>query len=955
MFSKSQIQQYKEKFKHFDPHTLQFANLLSDSKTSGFNCPHCGNGTGEDGTGVDWQLINDGYKGYCHKCGKFFDVFDLVADKFRLNVKTQFIEVLQKAVEIFGEKELSSAAKNPAPEKPASPKKPPEDFSALIRRSWANLDKFFADKDSWRGLKKETLVKFGCGFIPDWQMGGFSTPRMIIPTSNFHFLARYVGDSPLNKKFVKIHRGEKDIFGSKKALRELENDNSLPIFAVEGEVDAMSIWQLGFAAIAFSGSNLSNRQQDLLKNFPPNTNFILMLDNDETGRSKSPDVAKLIRRAGNFRVLEKFLDGDKDFNDCLQENPVSLKNTLQKIFDEAKSFFSGVKPAEVEGVVEVTHNFTPKETFDDEEETFMTQIQIPSCPINLTVPKKFLFKPAGIYHAEKSKDKESKGEIIEVLDTATPIVPVRILQKVDCSGKTLELAFYERNSDKWKIFSAPATTIAKSQNITDLADFGVDINSTHARAISEFLSKIQHTGDNLKNIPKIRVREQTGWTDSSCQNFIYPPEGSLDGENFIVQNNGFDYEAKFSTAGTKNEWYFAFSTSYLGKKMFWVRYALGLTLAAPLVRLCNSRNWQGVLIAPSGSSKSAVAKLAVSIFGNPDKLHTTFNGTLKSLDELATRLNDLPCWIDEFQSADEFMRKNFSTFIYNYAEGSTRSRLTKSADMRKKFSFSGTRLFTSEQVILHDNASQGAFNRIIQVKNFEPLADEVGRMLHETLSRNYGHYGKMFIDYISLHREKIQQTFDDVQKKYLPLNFITHHLQQLALVYTALEFFFRMLKEDRESAELDGDEEADWIDMPSPLEYLESHDIHAFRDLLPSPQDSNNILRGKQYLAESLVTHARRYDVFSETTGELEEAVQAPALGCKLTSSGDIAFYPKAINDFLLESKFPPAPDLMEGLKREGLLNLPADGRGLKKSQRIGSKGPLRVYLVKKAAFDFDS
>lgn len=952
MANGSKIEYYKEKFKHLDPRDLQFANLLTDSKANGFNCPFCGNGTGDDGTGVKFELLNDGYKGYCFKCGRYFDVFDLIAEKYRFNVKTQFHEVLEKAAEIFGSERpfITEPTFKPA-QNPKPIEKKIENFTSIIEKSWAHLDAFFANKKDWRGLTKTTLTAFGCGYLPNWFFGGFASERIIIPTSANHYLARYVGEKEIAKQFWKIHRGSKEIFGASKAINSLNTDRTQPIFAVEGEVDAMTIYQCGFTAIAFSGSDITARQQALLNDFPEGSFFVLMLDNDETGKMKSEKCAKKIRAAG-FNVCEKFLDGDGDFNDLFLKNPDALKIELQKIFDDAKKFFAE-NPLPEKSLAEIPHDYTPPQIFDDDDDVQETQVQIPSCPINLAVPKNFVFKPAGIFHKEKSKDKESKGETFEVLDSSTPIVPTRIFQKKDLSGKTLELAFYERTKDKWHKIQVPATTIAKTQNITDLADFGVDINTTHARAISDFLSKIQHSGDNLKKIPRVTLMEKTGWLDDACEKFIYPPEGILNDEHFAVTDGGFNYAEKFNTAGTKNEWYFLFYSAYVGENCAWCRYALGLVLAAPLVKICASRNWQGILVAPSGSAKSAVAKLAISIFGNPEKYHIIFNGTNKALDELGARLNDLPCWIDEFQSADETVKKKIAEFIYNYAEGKTRARLTKNADMRRTFEFSGTRLCTSEEVILKSGFSQGAVNRIIQLKNFKPLPDDIGRELHKGLSKNFGHYGKMFIEYVCKHKAEIRATFDNLQKKFSKMNFIPHHLQQISLVYTALEFFWQMLKQEREEA-AKTDEGAFWKKELSPLEYLDQCDINYFREILPTPQESNNIIRGRMFLAEILVTYSQFFDTYSRSTGGYAPAERQPALGCKFSDDQSVAFYPKKIGDFLLENGFPPAVDLMEGLKRENLLELPKSGKGLKKPERIGNKGSLWVFVVKKEALEFD-
>lgn len=966
MYSRSKLEELKNKYKHLDPSTLENNLLMEEGRHSGYVCPHCGNGTGEDGTGITWKLIGDGFKGYCFKCLQHFDVFDLIAKKYSYNLTTQFVDVIAKAQEIFGD---SPRVTNQKPKK-----KEIVDYTALIKTSWKNLDKLFAEQSTWRGLTKATLIYFGCGYLPDWSFSGFKSERVIIPTSKYHFLARYVGKKPLDKKFQKIHRGEKEIFGDKRTIDALQEKPDSLVFVVEGEIDAMSIYQSGFNAVAISGSGMSAKQADILKaKFPQNTKFIVMLDNDETGRKNSPDITDKIRKLG-FSCTADFLDAKfSDANDWLINDENGLKNELARISSGAKKFFSDNPPAtnselpqgivktEIDGVNEITSDYKPPEIPPEPPQMQFTQEQILNCPLNLKVPTGFSFTPSGIFHKEKSKDKESKGETFDVLDCATPIIPTRILMKKDRSDKQVELAYYERSKNIWHKISVPATTIAKTQNITDLAAFGVDINSTHARQLSDFLMKIQHEGDNLNTIPQAILFDQPGWTDD--EDFIYPAEGVINGENYVVKDNGFNYEQKFSQAGTKEGWYPLFAGNYGRLENWWVRYSVGLVLAAPLVKICNTRNWQGVLVSPSGSGKSAVAKLAISIFGNPKKIHTTFNGTNNFSDELAARLNDLPCWIDEFQAADKKMREDFQNFIYNYAEGKTRGRLSRNADMKKQFEFSGTRLCTSEQVVMQNNFMQGAFNRVIQIQGFQPLQDGHGRDLHEKLELTYGHYGKMWIAYIKAHKKEIRATYAEIRAKYRHMNFISHHLQQIALAYTALEHFYKMLEADRRKADEDGNEAAFWVELPTPLQYLEGNfdkasqgkgDIIAFRELLPTPQESNNVVRALNFLRDT----ASKRGLFNvqEETESWYYPQNANVIGY-LFRNGDVGFIPSAIDKYLSEANYPPAPTLMKEFAKQNLLEIGGGklGKQLKVSKYIkGATNRVALYYFPKKSFDAD-
>ena len=971
MFSSDET---KSKYKHIEPESLANFGLLTSSRNGGYTCPLCGNGDGEDGTGVDWSLLNDGYKGFCHRCGEYFDVFDVIGAKYHYSTKTQFFDIVDKAKEIFGD-----SPKISNPPKKADKEKP--NYMSLIINAAKGLDMFFSDKDSWRGLTESTLRKFRCGFLPAWMDG---TARIIISDCFEHYLARYPYETDDPKIKVKPHRGTKHIFGLQIALKALQEKPNSLVYITEGEIDAMSISQSGYTAIAFGGSDISAFQQTLLeKNFPKDTKFILLFDNDETGKKKAPKAQKILGNKG-FKVYVAFFRvGIEDANALLQKNPDELKAELGAIYLDAENFFSppdplaGIVPTEVEGVNEITHDYKPEEA---ETVSDKTCLQIPTCPLDLSVPEKFQFSPKGLF--VMTLDKKTKKDI-PIQFTTTPIIPTRILQKEDKSGTEIELAYYERFENKWHKLTVPMTTIAKTQNIAELADYGVDINTPHAREMSNFLMKIQRWSDNAMTIPKIKIYEQTGWTTNDCEEFIYPPDEKITitdddaqtdtaVEKIIVEDNGYNFAGKFTSKGDPQDWYYNFFVNYIGHIA--VRFALGEVLAAPILRICKARNWQGILVAPSGSSKSAVAKLAMSVFGDPEKLHVTFDGTPNGLTMIGTMANDLPTWIDEYQAADRKVRENFETFIYNYAEGQTRTKLNRNSEIRKQYSFNGTRLFTSEEAVIRDNFMQGAVNRIIELKGFRPLKDRLGRELHENLKDTFGHFGKSYIEYVGKYADEVRETYEYICAEYQNMGFIDAHLQHIATIYTAQEYFWRMLREftTEDGKKLDG------LDgIPTPLEILapqktdsknleDQGDIIFYRNLLPSPEESNVIIRARNFLSEILASRYAEFDQLQDANdGKAIWKAESPnkdtgSLGCIMhdrthpETYGDVLFYPFAIDRLLTSKGYPPAKTVMAGLAAEGFMEVGNGtlGKAFKKSVRLAERGAKKGYYVKKSAFD---
>lgn len=215
-------------------------------------------------------------------------------------------------------------------------------IQADIAAARKNLPAFIErNGGTWRGLTLETLRDGGCGFIGDWtspdsRLAGTyqtPTPRLIIPTPN-HYLARLTvpieNFSETQRKFIrpKQHIGNKETFNIIAALEAISKNPDAFITAVEGEIDAMSIWQATnakFPTIAISGAD--NYKMALKCLAAPEVygynikkiRLLIVLDPDDAGRKAAPKFRQACIEAGIPAVV-RFLTDEVckiDFNDAL--------------------------------------------------------------------------------------------------------------------------------------------------------------------------------------------------------------------------------------------------------------------------------------------------------------------------------------------------------------------------------------------------------------------------------------------------------------------------------------------------------------------------------------------------------------------------------------------------------------------------------------------------------------
>lgn len=222
-----------------------------------------------------------------------------------------------------------------------------------------------------RGLTLDTLAHFHCGWLTDWvntknraewicgkRTGDDGKPkplappsrRIIVPTPDLeHFNAiippadRKAGDD----KWCKIHAGKKNkLFYDDKSLKKCEI-----VAVVEGEIDAMSIWQATngrAAAIAILGrSNWNNAFVPQLQGRLKGKKFILMFDKDD-GQIDSDKLRQSLINMGVPAVSKYFYDAltdddKKSFGNKVDANAILqkrgdkfLKTLLEKIYLEAR-------------------------------------------------------------------------------------------------------------------------------------------------------------------------------------------------------------------------------------------------------------------------------------------------------------------------------------------------------------------------------------------------------------------------------------------------------------------------------------------------------------------------------------------------------------------------------------------------------------------------------------------
>ena len=305
----------------------------------GYICPVCGNGSGRSGTGL--AKYHEGYK--CFKCETCGDVLDFMEKAEGLSK----VEAMKKACEINNIEYKSFEFKNNTQHtehthntqdtEPKQDKQPlKEEETALnerIKADIAEAQKHLEETNylTERGISLETAKRFGLGFIANWKNPKNAkapvSPRLIIPAGD-SYLARDTRNdlNDIQKQFNKIRAGEIHLF-NKEALKENKH-----CFIVEGELDALSILEVGFNAVALGSCSNKQALINELKNIEHPAPIILYLDNDNAGKMADSFLQTELKALGiNYTSITGLEESYKDANDYLR----AFKESFVQFLDNA--------------------------------------------------------------------------------------------------------------------------------------------------------------------------------------------------------------------------------------------------------------------------------------------------------------------------------------------------------------------------------------------------------------------------------------------------------------------------------------------------------------------------------------------------------------------------------------------------------------------------------------------
>lgn len=311
-------------------------------------CPFCGHGSHGDGLTVNPRSY-DGNGLKCFSCGFSGDVIDLIQKrdgKTYSQALTSLADDLGIIVDDYGPSYEAASAddflelpgeqtngnvnahpeKKPATGAPAAPQG--DDLTAYYNECRKRInDPAAASYLLARGISPATAAAYWVGYDPAADPGekGHPCPRIIIPTSKEHYVGRRIDGVEQFKKMNR--RGTSPAIFNQQALFA---QGVQEVFVTEGAFDALSILEVGAAAIALNSTSNKDLLLKVLAKRKTTATLILCLDNDKSGIEATNDLRAGLQRMNISHITADICQGCKDPNEALVQNREAFTEAVQE-------------------------------------------------------------------------------------------------------------------------------------------------------------------------------------------------------------------------------------------------------------------------------------------------------------------------------------------------------------------------------------------------------------------------------------------------------------------------------------------------------------------------------------------------------------------------------------------------------------------------------------------------
>ena len=451
-------------------------------------CPFCGHGKGGDGI-VNNPNSKDGNTLKCFGCDFSGDIIDLISRKKGID----FVSAAREAAGIIGidisaptysttHKPQASPTQQPTAAHTAQQEAAPIDYTEYYKQCMqANTGTYLIS----RGISKATQDIFFIGYDEKYN-------NLIVPLSPTTYKKRQITPSDNAQKanwYVNKGGSLQDKSTGFLGEKQMQQCNSDVVFITEAEVDALSVWECGYPAVAVGSTSRKKAFISVFLEKHPEKKYILSLDNDNPGQQAQREIAQAMTDK-KIVFIEYNISADcKDQNERLVKDRTGFEDDLREAYTIAKDYRL---PSKYDSMTEKARN-----------KDFWAQLQkVTESPIDTGFPLLNNALGGGLY-AEQLVflgAVSSLGKTTYLLQLMDYIARTRpcLMFSYEMSSKELTA----KSLSRYSMEIAVRDNIGYEKNALTMRQIlTYYMHDTHAKAKIDLLKQanieyLQHTGDN---------------------------------------------------------------------------------------------------------------------------------------------------------------------------------------------------------------------------------------------------------------------------------------------------------------------------------------------------------------------------------------------------------------------------------------------------------------------------
>jgi hypothetical protein len=420
------------------------------------------------------------------------------------------------------------------------------------------------------------------------------------------------------------------------------------------------------------------------------------------------------------------------------------------------------RPATKEKVIET-------KVIDSDGNQSVNQFVIPLYPAPY-----FRGEDGGVY--VRVKQKQEDGSWDEFIDSVYDydLYPIKRYRTEILENEIMEIHLWLPH-DGLRVFKLPTSLLAEQKKLaTFLAEKGVIPEHGKGLRVAKYLiDYIRH----LQTVGAAEVEfSRFGWRDLKSNapkfvvgNGVYDKTGALSPASYAHFLRTPARAA--ATSGTLDAWKEAFSVykNIPNSESFILAMMMGF--AAPLMAFTEHAGVLYNMVGETSAGKSTALKFMTSVWGQPNAQHVKIEDNVIPIYNFIGYLNAIPVAMDELTN---MAPERLSDFALSFTGGrgkmranrdgtnqentiewdtivvgtSNTSLYDKLASNRKGYSAEAMRIYEVNLPASHDIQYQDMMNRAVSI-----------------LNGNYGHAGRVYIQYVIKNIAKIQTTIDEAIRK----------------------------------------------------------------------------------------------------------------------------------------------------------------------------------------------